>query len=125
MHLKHGSLESVILTALWKLEQQGNYSNTVLDIYNSLAQSEENKRAYTTVKTVMDRLVLKKQIMRFKQGRKFCYRSLYSNKEMLSKALIDVAQKYCEGNFEILVNAVNALYEISIQDKKDNLISVQ
>lgn len=124
MHLKHGSLESIILTALWKLEEQGNYSNTVMDVYNSLAQSEENKRAYTTVKTVMDRLVLKKHIMRFKQGKKFYYRSIYSNKEILSKALIEVAQKYCGGNFEVLLNAARNLYEISKQNKEDNLIGI-
>ena len=68
---RHGSLESAILSALWGLEKKGIYTNSVKDVYEILAQSDEEKRAYTTVKTVMDRLFEKKVLLRYKSGKKF------------------------------------------------------
>ena len=52
---KHGTLESAILSTLWKMEKEGIYTNSVKDVYNFLSQNDDEKRAYTTIKTVMDR----------------------------------------------------------------------
>ncbi len=61
---KHGMLESAILSCLWELEADGIYTNSVKDVYDKLSQ--KNSKAYTTVKTVMDRLHQKNILLRFK-----------------------------------------------------------
>lgn len=104
---KHGTLESAILTTLWALESRGVYTNAVKDVHGILAKTD--KKAYTTVKTVMDRLVEKNIILRFKQGRKFYYRTAYSNQEVILKSLKDVANRYCGGDFAKLINVVKNL----------------
>ena len=45
---RHGSLESAILGALWSLESDGIYTNSVKDVFDILSQSDDEKRAYTT-----------------------------------------------------------------------------
>ena len=76
MQSKHGALEGVILTTLWELESKGMKSNTVKDVFDNI---ESDKRAYTTIKTVMDRLYSKNILIREKRGRKFFYRTAFSN----------------------------------------------
>ena len=66
MNLKHGSLESVILNSLWELEKCGIYKNSVKDVFEYINQSNSTKRAYTTIKTVMDRLYEKEILLRLK-----------------------------------------------------------
>ena len=53
MNFKHGSLESIILNAMWELEKSGIYKNSVKDVYEFLSRTDSTKRAYTTIKTVM------------------------------------------------------------------------
>ena len=102
MKTRHGSLESSILNALWGLEKDGIFTKSVKDVYEILAKNEDEKRAYTTLKTVMDRLTEKKVLMRFKQGKKFFYRTAYSNDEMIVNSLNLIAERYCNGNFDRL-----------------------
>ncbi len=124
MQNKFGSLEHTILTALWKLEQDGKYSNSVLDVYNILKQNEGNKRAYTTIKTVMDRLTTKQLLMRFKQGRKFCYKTVYTSNQSLSKEIDELAKKYCSGSIELLIKNINNIYK-SENYMEANLVSAK
>lgn len=98
MQGRHGVLESAILRTLWSLEQNGIYTNSVKDVYNILSENEDNKRAYTTIKTVMDRLFEKNILLRFKQGKKFYYRTAYSNYDVVSKGLNELANRYCGGD---------------------------
>ena len=111
MQSRHGCLESSILSILWNLESKGEYKNSVKDVYDLLAQSETNKRAYTTIKTVMDRLFEKKVLLRFKQGRRFYYRTAYSNNEVIIKSLNELSRRYCAGDLrrlsKILDNLMN------------------
>ncbi len=97
---KHGTLEGAILSTLWGLEAQGVYTNSVKDVYEIL--SKIDKRAYTTIKTVMDRLVDKNVILRFKQGKKFCYRTAYSSQDVVMGALREIANRYCGGDISKL-----------------------
>ena len=108
---RHGSLESAILSALWGLERQGIYTNSVKDVYEILAQSDDEKRAYTTVKTVMDRLFEKNILLRYKSGKKFFYRTLYSNNETIEKILFETAQRYCNGDLSRLSRVINSMLD--------------
>ena len=107
----HGSLESIILNALWDLEKNGIFTNSVRDVYDILSKNKSEQRAYTTLKTVMDRLVGKKLLMKFKQGRKFFYRTAYSNDEVILNFLKIITDRYCGGDFNRLIEIVNNTYK--------------
>lgn len=115
---RHGSLECSILSVLWNLEQEGIYTNSVKDVYDILLKNDSEKRAYTTIKTVMDRLFEKKVLLRFKQGKKFFYRTVYSNQEIIEKNLFETASRYCNGDLAKLYCVLK-----SMMDEK-SLISV-
>ena len=111
MQLKHGSLEGAILSVLWNLEAKGECSNTVLDVCNILNENSSEKRAYTTIKTVMDRLFEKKILYRYKPAKKFFYRTVYSQQEMVVRSLNEIAHRYCDGNFGLLSEILNSQVE--------------
>jgi predicted transcriptional regulator len=106
---KHGTLESAILSTLWNLEKDGIYKNSVKDVFDMLAKNDNEKRAYTTIKTVMDRLHEKNILLRFKQGRKFYYRTAYSNSEIVVNSLNEIANRYCAGDLKQLACILDSL----------------
>ena len=106
---RHGSLECAILNALWNLESHNIYTNSVKDVYNILSENDYEKRAYTTIKTVMDRLYEKKILLRYKQGKKFFYRTVYSNNEIIIKSLEEITNRYCDGDLSRLSNILNSM----------------
>ena len=103
---RHGSLESAILGALWNLEKNEIYTNSVKDVYEILSRNDDEKRAYTTIKTVMDRLVDKQMLVRFKEGKKFYYKSTSSRNEMAQKAIKSLANQYFNNNLRSLIKAI-------------------
>lgn len=107
---KHGSLESAILSVLWDLEEDGKIKNSVKDVYNYLNSTSEDKKAYTTIKTVMDRLYEKRILTKIKYGNKYYYRTLRSNSEIIGKSLNELAQRYCGGDMRKLINLAE-MYE--------------
>ena len=62
----------------------------------------------------MDRLHDKKILLRYKQGRKFYYRSAYSNDEVIMNALNEMANRYCNGTLQKLSKIIN----IMLNDKE-------
>ncbi|MBR2069502.1 MAG: BlaI/MecI/CopY family transcriptional regulator [Candidatus Gastranaerophilales bacterium] len=102
MQSRHGTLEGAILTTLWELENKGMRFNTVKDVFDNM---DSDQRAYTTIKTVMDRLCLKNILIREKKGKKFFYRTAYTNYEVVVNSLNEISQKYCSGD-------LNKLFEI-------------
>lgn len=111
MQSRHGSLESAILSALWGLENKEIYTNSVKDVYDILSKNESEKRAYTTIKTVMDRLYEKKVLLRYKQGKKFFYRTVYSNHETIVSSLRELSNRYCSGNMQKLREVLNSIID--------------
>ena len=105
---KHGSLESAILSTLWKLEDKGVYTNTVKDVFTYMNDNIA-PRAYTTIKTVMDRLCEKHLLVRYRKDKKFFYRSAYTNQEIIVKSLNEVANRYCNGNLDKLSNVLDSI----------------
>jgi predicted transcriptional regulator len=105
MDLKQGDLENIILNALWDLEGQGNEKIFVGDIQDKI-KSSGKKWAYTTVKTVLDRLVDKEIAIREKDGKKYFYRSILDRDQAGLVALRKVARQYFRNDLDELINCL-------------------
>ncbi len=116
MNFRHGSLESIILNALWDLESQGIYKNSVKDVFDYISASHTTKRAYTTVKTVMDRLYEKEVLLRIKQGKKFFYRTAYSSYDIVANSLKKIALQYCNSDMNKLIEVANTLINSNLEE---------
>ncbi|WP_373533313.1 BlaI/MecI/CopY family transcriptional regulator [Vampirovibrio sp.] len=108
MDLKQGDLENIILNALWDLEGDGNDHIFVGDIQEKI-KSPSKKWAYTTVKTVLDRLVDKEIAIREKDGKKYLYRSVVNRDEAGILALKKVVRQYFKNDISELVTCLNKL----------------
>src|SRR5271166_2706532 len=84
-------LELCCLTALWSL-QEGN----VKDVQKIVAVSRP--LAYTTIMTVLDRLVRKGKLTRRKLGRSFAYTPTTSRSAMRRAALRELLDGYFDGS---------------------------
>ncbi|MDD3014203.1 MAG: BlaI/MecI/CopY family transcriptional regulator [Candidatus Gastranaerophilales bacterium] len=110
MDRRHGNLENKILNALWKMEENDQF---LIDVSNVQAEinSTRQKWAYTTVKTVLDRLVEKNHIQRIKQGKKYYYRSATSRINAGDTALKKVVKQYFNNDIEEMIKAANKILE--------------
>ncbi len=111
MNFRHGSLESIILNSIWTLEKDGVYKHSVKEVWENINNNSETERAYTTIKTVMDRLFEKEVLLRVKQGKKFYYRSAYSNEDILKTSLEKIARQYCNNDMRELSRFAQRLCE--------------
>jgi len=89
-------LELMCLRALWSLEE-GN----VKAVQQVVAQSRP--LAYTTIMTVLDRLVRKGMLARRKVGRSFVYAPQASRDAMRRAAVRELLEGYFDGSEEQLV----------------------
>lgn len=108
MDLKQGDLENIILNALWDLEGDGSDKIFVGDIQEKI-KSANKKWAYTTVKTVLDRLVDKEIAVREKDGKKYLYRSVVDRDEAGILALKKVVRQYFKNDVNELVACLGRL----------------
>jgi BlaI family penicillinase repressor len=108
MDLKQGDLENIILNALWDLESNGNDKIFVGDIQEKI-KSPNKKWAYTTVKTVLDRLVDKEIAVREKDGKKYLYRSVVDRDEAGIMALKKVVRQYFRNDIHELTACLSKL----------------
>jgi predicted transcriptional regulator len=114
MVTKQESLENTILNAVWKLEENNQEIINVSDIQNIINKNSK-KWAYTTVKTVLDRLSDKKILTRYKQGKKFCYRSKISRLSAGQEAIKRLSREYYNNDIDEMVKAVKQVQsEISV-----------
>jgi len=97
---KYGDFENIILNAIWHLEESGKDIVSVLDIQNRINIIESKTWAYTTVKTVMDRLAQKALVSRLKQGKKYFYKSSFARLEMGEMNLRKVIKQYYNDNMQ-------------------------
>lgn len=102
----HGTLENEILNVIWKFEEN-NCPNeiSVNDVFNMLNASS-SPRAYTTIKTVMDRLVEKNLLIRTKGAKRYVYSSTESREELGKKALQKLVKQYYQSDIRMLLKAV-------------------
>jgi predicted transcriptional regulator len=89
-------LELLCLKALWSL-QEGN----VKDVRQIVAQARP--LAYTTIMTVLDRLVRKGKISRRKVGRAFVYSPQASRDSMRRAAIRELLDGFFDGSQEQLM----------------------
>lgn len=107
MSFTHGSLENEILNAVWAMEESGiNLKNISVSEVLSQINKSGSIRAYTTVKTVMDRLVEKNLLRRHKSGKKFCYKSVESREEMAASAINKLAGQFFNNDVHSLMKAL-------------------
>ncbi len=107
MAFTHGTLENEILNAVWTMEESGiNTKDISVSEVLSYINNGGNIRAYTTVKTVMDRLVDKKLLKRQKLGKKFCYKSVESREKMAQSAINKLAGQYFNNDVRSLMRAL-------------------
>lgn len=93
-----GKLEIDILNSFWNMnELDENRNISIQDIVDDLS-AHGIERAYTTIKTVMDRLVAKSILVRYKVGKKFYYSATMSREEMALEAVNEISEQFFSGN---------------------------
>ena len=93
-----GSLEIEILNTFWNLTSSNeDIDISIQDVVNELSKNG-TERAYTTIKTVMDRLVTKSILVRYKVGKKFFYKATMDKREMALDMLNEFTNNFFNGN---------------------------
>jgi len=105
--IKHGMLESAVMNILWEMEEKGIFRSSVKDVHQALNEKSKTKKAYTTIKTVMDRLYQKNMLIKTRHGRRYYYRTTYTNQEAVISSLYEIANKYCNGDISKLTQYLN------------------
>jgi predicted transcriptional regulator len=108
MELKQGDLENIILNALWFLESSIETPVYVSNIQEHINQ-DDREWAYTTVKTVVDRLVEKGIARRLKEGKKYSYVSEMNREEAGLNAVKKMMRQFFRSDLDELQGAVNRL----------------
>ncbi len=122
MNYTHGSLENEILKTIWMLEEIESSNVSVTEVQEIINRNSSVSRAYTTVKTVMDRLVEKNMLVRYKQGKKFFYQTVSSRDEMAQEAIKKLASQYFNNDLESLAKAINNMNSLQKECKTAVLI---
>lgn len=93
-----GKLEIDILNSFWRLtENNEDRDISIQDIVDDMSANGID-RAYTTIKTVMDRLTVKAVLVRYKVGKKFFYKATMNKREMTLDAIKTFAEQFFAGN---------------------------
>lgn len=108
----HGDLENTILNAVWAIEENEQNSDLIdVGSVQRSINSEQQKWAYTTIKTVLDRLVDKALLNKIKYGRKYFYSSTCSRLELGERAINKLVQQYFRSDMVSMLRTVEALSE--------------
>lgn len=101
-----GSLEIEILNTFWNLTADNEDADiSIQDVVNELSKNG-TERAYTTIKTVMDRLVSKSILVRYKVSKKFFYKTTMDRREMALDMLEEFTNNFFNGNHAEMVRFV-------------------
>lgn len=101
-----GSLEIEILNTFWNLNEVNEDKDiSIQDVVDELS-ANGTQRAYTTIKTVMDRLVTKSILVRYKVGKKFFYKVTMDRREMALDMLREFTNNFFDGNYSDMMRFV-------------------
>lgn len=101
-----GKLEIDILNSIWNMTADFEDRDiSIQDVVDDLAQNGID-RAYTTIKTVMDRLTVKSILVRYKVGKKFFYKATMDKREMALDMMHEFANNFFNGNYADMVRFV-------------------
>ena len=98
-----GKLEIDILNSIWNMTADFEDRDiSIQDVVDDLAQNGID-RAYTTIKTVMDRLTVKSILVRYKVGKKFFYKAAMDRTEMAAEAIREISTQFINNSpFEMI-----------------------
>ena len=104
----HGALENEIMNAVWTMEEDSRFNGeiSVNEVLEYLNEETSKKRAYTTIKTVMDRLAGKNMLIRKKIGKKFCYKATESRSKMANSAINKLLKQYFNNDANLLLKTI-------------------
>ena len=122
MNYSHGSLENEIMKTIWMIEEISDTDVSVNEVQESINRTSDIDRAYTTVKTVMDRLVEKNMLVRYKQGKKFFYKTVSSRDEMAQQAIKKLANQYFNNDMNSLAQTIAGMSAIQRECKTAELV---
>lgn len=101
-----GSLEIEILNTFWNLTSiDEDRDISIQDVVDELSKNG-TERAYTTIKTVMDRLVTKCILVRYKVGKKFFYKATMDRREMALNMLDEFTNNFFNGDYVKMMHFV-------------------
>ena len=101
-----GFLEMEILNTFWNLlSENEDLDISIQNIVDELS-SNGTQRAYTTIKTVMDRLVSKSILVRYKNGKKFYYKVTMDKREMALDMMKEFTNNFFDGDYSKMIRFV-------------------
>lgn len=100
MHAPMSETERVVLKVLWDIDQ-----GTVREVQQALA-TQAYDWAYTTVQTLLGRLLAKGYVVSDRSEAAHVYRAAVSRGVLLQQQLTDLADTYCEGTASPLMLAL-------------------
>ncbi len=101
-----GKLEIDILNSIWSLTKDNEDRDiSIQDIVDYLS-ANGIERAYTTIKTVMDRLTVKSILVRYKVGKKFFYKATMNKNEMALDAVKTLTEQFFDGSYIDLIKFI-------------------
>ncbi len=110
-----GTLEIDILNSIWDLtSSEEDKDISIQDVVDYLS-SKGIERAYTTIKTVMDRLTVKSILVRYRVGKKFFYKATMQREEMALDAVKKVMDNFFDGNSASLIRFVENKFELLVK----------
>ena len=107
-----GKLEIDILNSVWKLTADNeNRDISIQDVVDDLS-SLGVERAYTTIKTVMDRLTAKSVLVRYKSGKKFYYSAALNKDEMAIESIKELGSQFFENDYVGMIRFIEHNFEL-------------
>ena len=101
-----GFLEMEILNTFWEMASENEDQDiSIQDVVDGLMNNGV-ERAYTTIKTVMDRLVAKSILVRYKSGKKFYYKAAMDKREMALDMLKEFTSSFFGGDVAKMLHFV-------------------
>lgn len=107
-----GKLEIDILNSIWRMTDE--YEDRDISIQDVVDDLSENgiERAYTTIKTVMDRLTVKSILVRYKVGKKFFYKSTMNKREMALESVKEVVSQFFDDDCVSMIRFIEKEFDL-------------
>lgn len=105
-------LEAVVLNTVWTFESRGIQGVTVHQVLGAACKAENHQWAYTTIKTILDRLVGKAYLERSDiSGHRFLYKSTAGRETLRQRAMKELLDAFFDGDIQQMESTVAALKE--------------
>jgi BlaI family transcriptional regulator, penicillinase repressor len=105
-----GDLQAEVMRIVWRLGEA-----TVDDV--RAAQPKRSRCAYTTIQTVLNRLVERDLLERERRGKAFAYRAAYDESELLARSIgLRLADASLDARRAVVLNLVEALEPEELDD---------